>query len=568
MEQPASMKVIFAIAIATGFTVVMLLYFRSVVYRENDLRKHAEEELRHIKKDLHDSQMQNVTDRKIMDREIQEARHFLELVIGSSPLAIILHDAQGNIEQWNPASEKLFGWSEMEVVGKLPPIIPTEHLPLFRETLAYIFSGNNQNLLDKPLLRKDGSIISCDISIGLLRGANEEAKGMVAIITNITKRKKAEEEINQQLQHLRALREIDLAIRGSTDVYLSLKTILDCTLSELHVDAADFFLLDPHINSLKYMVGCGFRSKDRVRPDLRMAQGFATARMLEHKALHIVNLAEAADELISESLIESEGFVEYYAIPLIVKGNVSGLLEIFQRNPLDLNQDWLDFLHSLAGQAAMAIEDYQLVKSLHRANQDLLQAYDETIEGWSHALDLRDKETEGHSRNVAEMTVKLARFASISDEELIQIRRGALLHDIGKMGVPDSILLKHDKLTDEEWAVMRKHPVFAFELLSPIACLHSALDIPYCHHEKWDGSGYPRGLNGSQIPLAARLFAVIDVWEALTSDRPYREGWTKEHVIEHIKSLSGTHFDPKIVELFLNMINLDDPLKTPVRGMY
>ncbi len=562
MEQTASINVILAIAAAAGVAIVMVLFFLSVVYRETGLRKHAEEELRQFKKALHDSRMQDVMDRKKIELESREARHFLQLVIEASPLAIILHDAQGIVMQWNHAAEKLFGWSELEMLGKLPPIIPEERQHKFMKTLAYIFSGNSLELLDAPLVHKDGHRISCDISIGLLRGANEEPKGMVAIITDITRRKSAEKELHQQFQHLRALREIDLSIRGSTDVYLSLKTILECTRSELHVDAADFLLFDPHINSLKYMVGCGFSSKNFERPELRMAQGFNVARLLEDKALHIVNLAEEANELVPASLIESEGFVAYYSIPLIVKGKVSGLLEIFQRKPLDLNQEWLDFLHSLAGQAAMAIEDYQLVRSLHRANQELLRAYDETIEGWSHALDLRDKETEGHSQNVAEMTVKLARFASISEEELIHIRRGALLHDIGKMAVPDSILLKQDKLTDEEWAVMRKHTTFAFELLSPIAYLHSALDIPYCHHEKWDGSGYPRGLKGLQIPLAARLFAVIDVWEALIADRPYREGWTKETVIEHIKSLSGSHFDPKIVELFLDMNNTGETLKT------
>jgi len=153
------------------------------------------------------------------------------------------------------------------------------------------------------------------------------------------------------------------------------------------------------------------------------------------------------------------------------------------------------------------------------------------------------------------MTMKLARAAGITEEELVHVRRGALLHDIGKMGVPDHILLKPGKLTDEEWVAMRKHTTFAFELLSPIAYLHSAIDIPYCHHEKWDGSGYPRGLKGEQIPLVARLFSIVDVWDALLSDRPYRQGWPKEKVIEHIKSLSGTHFEPKAVELFLNMMN-------------
>jgi putative two-component system response regulator len=196
-------------------------------------------------------------------------------------------------------------------------------------------------------------------------------------------------------------------------------------------------------------------------------------------------------------------------------------------------------------------------EDLQHSNMELKLAYDSTIEGWSHALDLRDKETEGHTQRVTEMTIKLARLAGMSETELVHIRRGALLHDIGKMGVPDNILLKPDKLTDEEWVAMRKHPTFAFELLSPIVYLRSALDIPYCHHEKWDGTGYPRGLKGEQIPLAARLFAVVDVWDALRSDRPYRKGWSKKKVIEHIKSLSGTHFEPKAVELFFNLLNED-----------
>lgn len=192
--------------------------------------------------------------------------------------------------------------------------------------------------------------------------------------------------------------------------------------------------------------------------------------------------------------------------------------------------------------------------SLAKREQELLQAYDKTIEGWSYALDLRDKETEGHTLRVTEMTVKLARAAGMSEAELIHVRRGALLHDIGKMGVPDRILLKTDRLTDEEWAIMRKHPEFAYEMLSRIEYLRPALDIPYCHHEKWDGSGYPRGLKGEEIPLAARLFAVVDIWDALRSDRPYRPSWSEEKVLEHIQQLSGTHLDPRAVKLFLELL--------------
>ena len=188
--------------------------------------------------------------------------------------------------------------------------------------------------------------------------------------------------------------------------------------------------------------------------------------------------------------------------------------------------------------------------NIEQAHSQLLSAYDATIEGWSRAMDLRDKETEGHTQRVTQLSEKLAKIAGIRQDELIQIRRGSLLHDIGKLGVPDSILLTPNKLTDEEWEVMRKHPQYAYEMIQPIEYLRPALDIPYCHHEKWDGTGYPRGLKGEEIPLSARIFAIVDVWDALTSDRPYRAAWDKQKTLQYINEQSGKHFDPHIVELF------------------
>jgi putative nucleotidyltransferase with HDIG domain len=201
-----------------------------------------------------------------------------------------------------------------------------------------------------------------------------------------------------------------------------------------------------------------------------------------------------------------------------------------------------------------------LNRELTRAYEAMAQAYDATIEGWSRALDLRDKETEGHSRRVTEITMRMAIVLGLCGEDLIQIRRGALLHDIGKMGIPDHILLKSTELSGEEWAVMRRHPTYAYEMLSPIQFLRPALDIPFCHHEKWDGSGYPRGLAGEDIPLAARLFAVVDVWDALRSDRPYRKAWPQQKLKTHIISLAGTHLDPGLVPIFLSLISEDDAL--------
>ena len=189
------------------------------------------------------------------------------------------------------------------------------------------------------------------------------------------------------------------------------------------------------------------------------------------------------------------------------------------------------------------------------AEENLTEAYESTLEGWAKALELRDKETEGHSRRVTETTVAVARAMGIPEEEVEHIRRGSILHDIGKMGIPDDILRKNGPLTDEERDVVLKHPTTAYNLLKPIPYLEKALDIPYCHHEKWDGSGYPRGLKGEEIPLAARIFALVDVWDALSSDRPYRHAWPQEEIVQYLKDESGKHFDPKVLKLFLQMVD-------------
>jgi putative two-component system response regulator len=191
---------------------------------------------------------------------------------------------------------------------------------------------------------------------------------------------------------------------------------------------------------------------------------------------------------------------------------------------------------------------------LQKIHIELLDSYQKTVEGWSTALDLRDKETEGHTLRVTETSVEFAKAIGIKGDDLNLIRMGSLLHDVGKLGVPDSILLKPARLTEEEWVVMRMHPVYAHQWLSPIPFLAKAIDIPYCHHEKWDGSGYPQGLRGESIPLFARLFAIVDVWDALCSERPYRAAMPEPEVLEYIKQNAGIHFDPALVDVFINLI--------------
>ncbi|MBW6487662.1 HD domain-containing phosphohydrolase [Sulfurimonas sp.] len=368
----------------------------------------------------------------------------------------------------------------------------------------------------------------------------------------------ANENIVSQLQNIQALQKIDRAILGSQDLDLTLHVVLEQAKSELKVDAAAILLLSPYSQILEFAAGIGFRSKSIEHSRLRLGEGIGGHTELEEAIVSVTNLAENSTEFAHTSLLANEGFVTYFRAPIIFKGEVRGVLEVFHRLPFTPDQDWLNFLEILAGQAAIAVDSATNLTKLQNANRELFNAYDSTLEGWSRALDLRDNETEGHSQRVTEMTIKLAKMAGVNEAELVHVRRGALLHDIGKMGIPDNILLKPDKLSEEEWIIMRKHPFFAFKLLSPIAYLRPALDIPYCHHEKWDGSGYPRGLKGEQIPLAARLFAVVDIWDALRSDRPYRKSWTAEKVIGYIKSLSGTHLEPSSVELFMKMISEDE----------
>lgn len=250
----------------------------------------------------------------------------------------------------------------------------------------------------------------------------------------------------------------------------------------------------------------------------------------------------------------AEGFTGYYVSPLTFKGELIGALEVLKRTPLHPDNDWSKYMDQIAFQTAIAIENSTLADRLQRSNLELTLAYETTLEGWASALELRDLETEGHCQRVAELSVHLASALGINPSALIHLRRGALLHDIGKIGIPDNILLKAGPLTDEEWKIMKSHPTHAYNMLLPIAYLRPAIDIPYYHHEKWDGSGYPQGWSGEQIPLAARIFAVVDVWDALLSDRPYRKAWTRKKALAYIQEQSGKHFDPRVVNAFLELI--------------
>lgn len=362
----------------------------------------------------------------------------------------------------------------------------------------------------------------------------------------------------RRLDYMQALREIDIAISGSVDLQISLKVIVEKAVTQLGVNAACVLTYDSNLLELEYAADVGISRPSAGHTRVALSESLAGRAILENQPITLLDITGNPESVDGyhylANLMRAEGFVAYCARPLMAKGDVQGVLEILHRLPLKPEKEWSDFLDALAGQAAIAINNANLLSNLRRSNVELSLAYNETIQGWSHALDLRDHETEGHTQRVTEMAGRLARAIGISGERLAHMLRGALLHDIGKMGVRDDILLKPGPLTNDEWVEMHKHPVYAYNMLAPIAYLRPALDIPYCHHERWDGSGYPRGLKGEQIPLEARIFTITDVWDAITYPRPYSpRAMTYQDAADVIRERSGSQFDPVLVDKFFEV---------------
>jgi|LFRM01.1.fsa_nt_gb HD-GYP domain-containing protein (c-di-GMP phosphodiesterase class II)/DNA-binding LacI/PurR family transcriptional regulator len=349
-----------------------------------------------------------------------------------------------------------------------------------------------------------------------------------------------------EVEHLSSLRIIDQAITGVHDRTMLLNVLMSEILTQQKADGIIISLIDPAGSTPIVAASRGVRN---LFPD--------DERPIAVTPLFVPDLTtKTGDDIDNERqiLFAEEDYTGYCRVPLSVHGEVNGILELFTRRPLPEGSGWRHFLETLAGQAAIAIENDRLVHGLKRANTCLRESYNTTIEGWSRALDLRDHETEGHCIRVAQMSVRLGRKLGLDEHDIENLYRGALLHDIGKVGIPDSILLKPGPLTHEERTIMNKHPKYAHDLLAPIEFLLPALSVPWCHHEKWDGTGYPQGLKGKDIPLFARIFAVIDVWDALSSERPYRGPWEREKVVAYLRAESGTHFDPDVVNAFLEFL--------------
>ena len=368
-----------------------------------------------------------------------------------------------------------------------------------------------------------------------------------------------EQTISDQLKlkesQLRALMSVGQVINSSRGLRRVLEEVMDSLISLMRAERGFLMLREPN-GELAVRIARGIAHVNLDEDTFKVSRT-VVRKVVESNAPVLTTNAQADPRFDAQFSVAAYQLRSILCVPLKLKEELIGVLYVDNRAHAGIfKENDLELISAFADQAAVAINSARLFEDLQDSHRELEKAYQATLEGWVRALDLRDKETEGHTQRVTILTHRLARSMGVSDELLVHITRGALLHDIGKMAIPDGILLKPGQLTDDERKLIQKHPVYAYEMLSPIDFLVPAIDIPYCHHEKWDGSGYPRGLKQDEIPFAARIFPVIDVWDALTSDRPYRKAMPHAEVRRIIQSDSGKHFDPIVVEAFMDLKDL------------
>lgn len=382
----------------------------------------------------------------------------------------------------------------------------------------------------------------------------EIVKALAEILATALGRLRHEKSLMRRMQELSILHEIDLAITNTLDFEFVIAEVLTQVLAHLGVDAAAVHLVNRATNTVECVAARGFRSLHIWHARPPVGKGLLGSVAQARSPVLRKGAKEIRERCLRQRMLDEEQFVAYAGFPLVARGEVVGVLELFHRSPLHFSPEWVKFAELVAGQVAVAVTNAELFTDLQRTHAELLSAYDATIEGWARAQELRDVDTERHCVRVAERLVELAEHLGYTGKRIIEMRRGALLHDIGKIGIPDAILRKPGPLTEEEWKIMREHPRLALEMLRPIKFLEPSLDIPAYHHERWDGRGYPFGLRGEEIPHAARFFAVVDVFDALTSERPYRTSWPEQEVLEYISAQAGSHFDPDVVRAFLDLM--------------
>jgi putative nucleotidyltransferase with HDIG domain len=415
---------------------------------------------------------------------------------------------------------------------------------------------------------KDINFLLMNLVDGLSGSGNPIVSRSIQDITHVsqslaTLEQTVTEEIQSKQNQLQALMEIGSVINSSLGRKRVLEEVMDSLIKLMRAERGFLILLDPRDRKWKAETSRGI---DHVNLD---EEAFKVSRTIVREVTEtgkpvLTTNAQQDPRFGGQESVIAFNLRSILCAPLKLKDKLIGVLYVDNRVRTGIFQEGdRSLITAFADQAAVAIHNADLIENLRRtnfqleaANIELGIAYEATLRGWVTALDIRDKETEGHTQRVTVLTQRLAQKMGVNRDSMEHITRGALLHDIGKMAISDEILRKKGALTLEERAVMEEHPVHAYKMLSAIEFLRPALDIPYCHHEKWDGTGYPRRLRGEEIPFAARIFAVIDVWDALTSERPYHKAWPHDEVRQKIKADADKHFDPRVVEVFLDLEDL------------
>ncbi len=378
---------------------------------------------------------------------------------------------------------------------------------------------------------------------------------LAEIAGNAIQRTRLHEQTVHQLERLFALHVIGRAISSNFDLRVIFDLLLSFATSQLKTDAAAVLRFNRDMNWFEYAAGNGFRGRGSERLLMSYGQDELRRAALEDKLVHIPNLAE--EPLRHPERTAGEDFYTYFAAPLTTKGQIKGVLELFYRRPFTPDEGWIEFLKTLAGEAALAIDNAELFAQSQRLANDLIIAYDATIEGWSRALDLRDKETEGHTRRVTELTERLARAMGIGESELVQIRRGALLHDIGKMKVPNEILNKPGALNEYEYTLMKSHVPHGVDILEKSSGIpRPAIEVARCHHERYSGSGYSGGLKGDEIGMFGMIGGIVDCYDAISSDRAYHTGMSAHAALKKMYEWRHRDFHPGMVEQFIQCMGI------------
>lgn len=499
----------------------------------------------------------DVTDLKEFEQALVVNESRFRSLAESSQDIITLFDQNHQILYVNQAGLELTGVKKDLIIGKRPDEVFSEHqlIENLKNDLDHVLLTNKsmKRLAYWPIKNSnnENGKIRLDWRLSPVHNKNGDVEWVLGVGRDITNLLEAEAALKKSEEKFRRVFETSGLGISLTDLSGNFISGNPTVLKMLGYSQQEYIKLSVRDVTFPEDIPINLKMIEEYKEGLR--ESFNVEKRMQRKNGEIFWAS-----LIS-TLVRDE-----HGKPLFTIGMIEDITsrKLAEEREVKAQQKLQDLL-TKADQSRQAllslIEDQKIAEiELKRLTSNLIIAYDSTLEGWSHALELREQETAGHSRRVVDLTLNVARRLGVTGDELVQIERGALLHDIGKMGIPDSILLKPGPLTVEEWVVMKKHPIYANDLLSKIDFLKPALDIPYSHHERWDGSGYPQGLVGKEIPLAARIFAVIDIWDALSSDRPYRSAWPREEILAYIRDISGKQLDPEIVGVFLDIVDQQD----------